>query len=69
MRDDTARTRQRNEERRATVPKKHEEDLQRFQAILTVDQYEKLRKLAFHRRVSITELLREAVDAWLRKQK
>ena len=69
MRDDTARTRQRSEERRAAVPKKHGEELQRFQAILTVDQYEKLRKLAFNRRVSITELLREAVDAWLRKQK
>ncbi len=51
------------------MPKKHEEDLQRFQAILTVDQYEKLRKLAFDRRKSITELLREAVDVWLRKQK
>ncbi len=51
------------------MPKKHEEHRQRFQAILTVDQYEKLRKLAFNRRVSITELLREAVDAWLRKLK
>ena len=51
------------------MPKKHEENLQRFQAILTVTQYERLRKLSFNRRVSITELLREAVDAWLRKQK
>jgi Arc/MetJ-type ribon-helix-helix transcriptional regulator len=32
------------------------------------EQYEIIRKLAFDQRVSISELVRQAIDAWLKAQ-
>ena len=51
----------------------HEKDLVRFQAYFAEETLEKLRVLAFqrstvHERVTINDLIREAVKSWLKKQ-
>ncbi len=51
----------------------HEKDLVRFQAYFAEETLEKLRVLAFqrssvHDRVTINDLIREAVQSWLKKQ-
>ncbi|MHC4278195.1 MAG: hypothetical protein ACYSTI_12880 [Planctomycetota bacterium] len=51
----------------------HEKDLVRFQAYFAEETLEKLRVLAFqrstvHDRVTINDLIREAVRSWLKKQ-
>ena len=56
--------------------KKHEEHetgFVRFQAYITEEKLEKLRLLAFqrstvHHRVTINDLIREAIQSWLKKQ-
>ncbi len=41
----------------------------RFQSILERGTYEKLRRLAFTRRVSMNSILREAVERYLKGEK
>jgi hypothetical protein len=40
----------------------------RLPVLLTTDQYETLRRIAFEQRVSISELIRQAIDAWLERK-